>query len=145
MIQAIGIDDERTVANLLKRGVDVDTVAPDGSTLLMLAAKAGKPPMVKTLLAARPKVNARNSFGETALMLAAFAGHLEVVRLLLAQRRRGEPAGMDGAHLQRGAEPDGCRADAAQERRPGQRPIGERHDRAHDGGPGRPSLPWCCS
>jgi ankyrin repeat protein len=69
MIQAIGLDDERTVVSLLKRGVDVDTVAPDGSTLLMVAAKAGKPPMVKTLLAARPKVNARNSFGETALML----------------------------------------------------------------------------
>jgi ankyrin repeat protein len=44
MIQAIGLDDERTVASLLKRGVDVDTVAPDGSTLLMVAAKAGKPP-----------------------------------------------------------------------------------------------------
>lgn len=84
MIQAIGLEDERTVANLLKRGVDADTVMPDGSTLLMAAAKSGKPAMVKTLLAARPKVNARNSFGETALMLAAFAGHLEVVQILLA-------------------------------------------------------------
>ena len=84
MIQAIGLDDERTVANLLKRGVDADTVAPDGSTLLMVAAKSGKPSMVKTLLTARPRVNARNSFGETALMLAAFGGHLEIVQLLLA-------------------------------------------------------------
>ena len=85
MIQAIGLDDERTVANLLKRGVDADTVTPDGSTLLMVAAKSGKPSMVKTVLAARPKVNARNSLGETALMLAAFGGHLEVVQILLPQ------------------------------------------------------------
>jgi ankyrin repeat protein len=44
--------------------------------------------MVKTLLAARPKVNARNSSGETALMLAAFGGHLEVVQILLARAPR---------------------------------------------------------
>ena len=84
MIQALGRDDERTVASLLKRGVDVDTVAPDGSSLLMIAARSGKPPMVKTLLAARPKLNVRNPLGETALMLAAFQGHLEVVQLLIS-------------------------------------------------------------
>jgi uncharacterized protein len=85
MIQAIGRDDERTVADLLKRGVDADTVTPDGSTLLMAAVKSGKPSMVKTVLAARPRINARNSLGETALMLAAFGGHLEIVQMLLTQ------------------------------------------------------------
>src|SRR4030095_1311632 len=85
MLQAIDISDERGVANLLKRGVDVDTVAPNGNTILMLAAKEGKPGMVKTILAARPKINARNPYGETALMLAVFNGHTEVVKQLLAQ------------------------------------------------------------
>src|SRR5262245_39633081 len=83
MLQAIDISDERGVANLLKRGVDVDTVAPDGNTLLMLAAKEGKPGVVKAILTARPKLNTRNPYGETALMLAVFNGHIEVVRQLL--------------------------------------------------------------
>src|SRR5262245_47594391 len=85
MMQAMDLNDERGVANLLKRGVDVDTVAPTGDTLLMLAAKGGKPAMVKTVLSARPKINARNPYGETALMLAVFHGHTDVVKQLLAQ------------------------------------------------------------
>lgn len=85
MIQAISIDDERTVAALLMRGMDVDTVGPNGDSLLILAAKQGKPGVIKTLLAARPKINARNAHGETALMLATFHGHTEAVRHLLAQ------------------------------------------------------------
>ena len=83
MIHAIKIDDERAVADLLKRGVDVDSVSPDGESLLMLAVKEGKPSMVKTLLAARPKVSARNGYGETPLMLAALRGQTEIVRLLV--------------------------------------------------------------
>lgn len=94
MIHAVASDDERTVASLLKRGVDVDTVVADtdGATLLIVAARAGKPAMVKTLLAAHPKVNARNARGETALMFAAFGGHLEVVQLLLASGAEANPA-----------------------------------------------------
>ncbi|HET7157864.1 MAG TPA: hypothetical protein VFI62_02640, partial [Burkholderiales bacterium] len=43
MLQAIELDDHRTVSELLKRGVDVDTVNPKGESILMLAARAGKP------------------------------------------------------------------------------------------------------
>lgn len=94
MIQAMSIDDEQTVGELLKRGMDADTaVPPDGDTLLMLAAKGGKPEMVRTVLAARPKVNARNRHGETALMKAAFYGHLDAVRQLL---ERGAQVNHDG-------------------------------------------------
>ena len=86
MIRAIGMDDQRSVASLLKRGVDVDSVvAPDGDTLLILAAKEGKAGLVKLLLGARPKVNARNRHGETALMFASFHGHADVVKQLLGQ------------------------------------------------------------
>ena len=59
------------------------SVTPEGESLLMLASKDGKPNLVKILLGAKPKINARNAHGETALMLAALRGHVEVVRLLL--------------------------------------------------------------
>lgn len=85
MIQAIKLDDDRGVTALLAKGVDVDsTVPPDGDTLLMLAAKSGKPEMIKTILSARPRVNARNVHGESALMQAAFRGHVDAVKQLLA-------------------------------------------------------------
>ncbi len=83
ILQAIEIDDFRTVSELLKRGVDVDTVNPKGESLLMLAARSGKPAVIKTLLAAKPKLSARNAQGENALMLAAINGRAEVVRMLL--------------------------------------------------------------
>lgn len=83
MLQAIRIDDETTIAELFRRGMDVDTVSPQGETLLMLAAREGKPDVVKTILAARPRIQARNPLGESALMLATIMGHTEIVRLLL--------------------------------------------------------------
>ena len=85
MVRAMELNDERAVAGLLKRGVDVDMVTPNGDTLLMVAAKEGKPGMVNTILGAKPKVNARNPYGETALMLAVFHGHAEIARQLIAQ------------------------------------------------------------
>lgn len=93
MLQAIHIDDERKIVELLQRGMDVDTVNPKGETLLMLAAREGKPNVVKTLLAARPRLHARNPLGESALMLATILGHTAVVRLLL---EAGAPVNHDG-------------------------------------------------
>ena len=61
MMRAIQIDDDREVANLLMRGVDVDTVNPEGVSLLMLAVKEGKISVIKTILASKPKINARNA------------------------------------------------------------------------------------
>ena len=84
MLRAIEIDDQRTVAGLLKRGLDVDSVNPKGESLLMLAVRSGKASVVKTILAAKPKINARNAYGETALMLAALAGYEPIVKALLA-------------------------------------------------------------
>jgi len=85
MVHAVNNDDERAVIELLRKGVDVNTVGPNGDSLLMLAARHGKPEMVKAVLGARPRIDARNAYGETALMLAAFHGHTEVVRELLAR------------------------------------------------------------
>ena len=84
MIRAVGMGDQNTVASLLQKGLDVDSVDREGETFLMMAAKEGNVDVIKTLLGAKPKVGAQNTFGETALMLAAIKGHLEVVKLLLA-------------------------------------------------------------
>lgn len=83
MMQAIAIDDRATVEALLRKGLDVDTVSPQGESLLMLAVREGKPEVVRTILAHRPRVNARNGLGESALMLAAIRGRMELVQLLL--------------------------------------------------------------
>ena len=77
MLHAIRTDDQQTIVDLLRRGVDVETVSPQGETLLMLAAREGRPIVIKTLLAAKPRIQARNPLGETALMLAAIQGHTE--------------------------------------------------------------------
>lgn len=83
MLQAIKIDDAATVSSLLQRGMDVNTVSPQGETLLMLAAREGNPGVVKALLAARPRLDRKNPLGESALMLAAIFGHTQIVTLLL--------------------------------------------------------------
>ena len=93
MLHAIRTDDQWTVSDLLKRGMDVDTVSPEGETLLMLAAREGKPSVVKVILGAKPKIQARNPRGESALMLATIMGHTEAVKLLLDQ---GAPVNQSG-------------------------------------------------
>jgi len=85
MLRAIELDDSDAVAALLKRGFDVNSVGPNGDPLLTIAARNGKTGAAKVLLAARPKIDARNGHGETALMLAAFNGHLPIVQALLVK------------------------------------------------------------
>ena len=43
MLHAVNNDDEAAVTQLLKKGMDVNTVGPHGDSLLMLAARHGKP------------------------------------------------------------------------------------------------------
>jgi len=74
----------RDLAHLLERGIDPDTVDPQGYTLLMLAAREGHADTVATLLRHRPQVSRRNPAGDSALMLAALRGKGEIVELLLA-------------------------------------------------------------
>ncbi|MFZ9152055.1 MAG: ankyrin repeat domain-containing protein [Burkholderiales bacterium] len=93
MLHAIRTDDQTTIIDLLRRGVDIETVSPQGETLLMLAAREGKPIVIETLLAAKPRINARNPLGETALMLAAIQGHTEAVKMLIAA---GAPVNQSG-------------------------------------------------
>lgn len=71
------------VMELLQLGLDVNTATPDGTTLLMTAARNGNLELVDALLKKRANHMVRNSFGDTALMLAALGGKLPVVERLL--------------------------------------------------------------
>ena len=85
LIFAVGNDRAADVRNLLARGVDANSVDPNGDPLLYIAARSGYTATVDVLLAAKANVNARNRFGDTPLMGAALAGRLDIARKLRAR------------------------------------------------------------
>jgi len=91
-IFAVSNDRVSLVKDLLAKGVDPNTVSPNGEPVLVIAARAGNTGTVDALLAAKANVNARSKFGDTAIMAAALSGHLELVKKF---RSRG--AEIDGA------------------------------------------------
>ena len=71
-------------ADLVRWGVDVNRVAPNGLTPLMTASGLGQPQMVELLLTAGAQVLAvEQRAGATALHKAALSGNPDVVGLLL--------------------------------------------------------------
>ena len=83
MLHAIRTDNQWAVTDLLKRGMDIDTVSPEGETLLMLASREGKPSVVKVILAGKPKIQTKSPRGESALMLLCLKGELELAKMLI--------------------------------------------------------------
>ncbi len=81
-VLAVVNDRASEVKELLARGMDPDTVDPNGDPVLVVAARAGNRATVDVLLAARANVNQRNRFGDTAIMVAALNGYLDIVRTL---------------------------------------------------------------
>lgn len=75
--------DPDAAINLIKRGVDVNTVDKQGDTLLIQAVKRDMPQLFDFLLQHRARLNTRNSNGETALSIAAYHGHEQFVRRLV--------------------------------------------------------------
>jgi ankyrin repeat protein len=73
-----------TVADLIKRHVDVNAAQADGATALQWAAHWNDASAVKLLLKAGANPNLANDLGVTALELAAENGGLDVVKELLA-------------------------------------------------------------
>lgn len=84
ILKAAANNETALVVDLLRRGMDVNTVDSQGTSLLMYAARFGNSELLEFLLSNRANVLKRNKYGDTALMLAAFAGHLDVVRRLVA-------------------------------------------------------------
>jgi ankyrin repeat protein len=84
MISAARLGDTGTVAQLLNRGMDVNTSDREGNTLIMLAVREKHPELVRFLIRQRAKVNARNMHGDSALRLAAYQGDLPIVQDLVA-------------------------------------------------------------
>ena len=86
VIAAVANDRAGEVKALLARGVDPNTVDPNGDPLLYTAARAGYAATVDVLLATKVDVDARTRYGDTAMMGAALEGRLDIVRKL---RQRG--------------------------------------------------------
>ena len=83
MEEAMIRGDSGTAINLIKRGVDVNTVDKAGNTLLIQAVRRDVPELFDYLLLRRAKLNVRNRNGETALSLAAYMGKLQYVQRLV--------------------------------------------------------------
>jgi ankyrin repeat protein len=81
-IFAVTNDRAPQVRELLAKGIDPNTVDPNGEPVLVAAARAGYTATVDALLAAKANINARSAVGDTAIMTAALSGHLELVKKL---------------------------------------------------------------
>src|SRR5436189_247967 len=69
---------------LLKADADPNGATPEGQTMLMTAARNGKPETIKLLLARGAKVNVAESWrGQTALMWAASEGNADAAAMLI--------------------------------------------------------------
>lgn len=82
-IRAVESGQVKAVAELLDRGVDVNTTAKSGHSLLMIASRMGHRDVVALLLARKANVRQRSAQGDTALLMASLLGDVEVIKLLL--------------------------------------------------------------
>jgi ankyrin repeat protein len=84
--QAIKTDDTRTLTTLLFRGMDPNTVGPDGLPGLVLAARDGSLKSASLLLSQnKTKIEARSLQDESALMMASLNGYEELAKALIAK------------------------------------------------------------
>ncbi len=81
-VQAVAIDRSDQVRALLARGMDPNTLDPNGDPVLLVAARAGWQPTVDALLGAGAKVDLPNRFGDRPITVAALGGHLAIVKTL---------------------------------------------------------------
>ena len=90
---AVQNDREDEVRAMLARGMDPETVGPDGNPVLITAAREGSARVVDVLLAAGAKVDQPNAYGDTALKMAALHGRLEIAKKLRARKATLDPPG----------------------------------------------------
>jgi hypothetical protein len=82
LIYAVDNSDTGALRKLIRGGIDPDARLLDGSTALMIAAKAGKLESCRALIHAGADVKAKDAEGQTALSLAQAGKHTAVVKLL---------------------------------------------------------------
>ncbi|GMF56758.1 unnamed protein product [Phytophthora fragariaefolia] len=70
------------IRGLIKSGLDVNTQAEDGRTMLMIAAENGSIEMVRYLVQHGANMTTVDNVGNTVLMVAAEKGHVEVCQYL---------------------------------------------------------------
>lgn len=97
--RALQIDNESTVAELLDRGFDPNSVGPTGELALALAIKEGSNKVARRLMA-QPgiQVDRASARGETALMMAAIHGRLDWVERLVQRGAAVNRAGWTPLH-----------------------------------------------
>ena len=83
MEEALIRNDSAAAIELLKRGMDVNTVDRAGNTLLIQSMRSDVPELVDYLLQRKARVNTRNRNGETALSIAAYTGNFSQVKRLI--------------------------------------------------------------
>ncbi|WP_024539371.1 ankyrin repeat domain-containing protein [Comamonas badia] len=84
--KAIELDDDRTIADLLRRGFDPNARDSHRQPAIIVALDKDSRKVAAVLLANRKlKVEARNAKDESALMMAALRGNLEAARTLIAR------------------------------------------------------------
>ncbi len=83
MEQALIRYDSAAAIELIKRGMDVNTVDRAGNTLLIQAMRRDVPELIDYLMQRRARINTRNRNGETALSIAAYTGKLSHVQRLV--------------------------------------------------------------
>ena len=84
--QAIKRDDVRTIQNLLSRGFDPNTLAPDLQPGLIYAIRSDSAKVALVMAQnTASKVEVRNANDESALMFAALKGMAEVCELLISR------------------------------------------------------------
>ncbi len=81
--EALIRNDPELAINLIKRGIDVNTVDKQGDSLLTQTVKRDMPQLFDYLLQRRARLNARNRNGETALSIAAYLGREQYVQRLV--------------------------------------------------------------
>jgi serine/threonine-protein phosphatase 6 regulatory ankyrin repeat subunit B len=82
LLLAVRKNDLRLLNEALAQGADVNAIASDGMTVLMLAVQHGREDFVEALIGHGANLEAKRPDGQTALMLAEHAGQFHVIRLL---------------------------------------------------------------
>jgi len=98
ILQAANRNETAKVVDLLRRGMDVNTVDREGNSLLMIAARNNNLDLARFLLDNRANPERRNPHGDSALMLAAMLGHQEMVALMLERKPELNHAGWNALH-----------------------------------------------